>query len=211
MSEEVRVPIQLIDPDNQIFNNRQKLFKDGIEVEKGVVITSQFLERNEDLLYDYWELFAAYPDIFLDLITPENQTRKSFPYQRVFLRACMRYTRIFITAARATSKTYLSILAKYLQCVFLPNHVGSIVAPNKNQAAKISRQKIEEIWRIYPLLEKEVEKANFGKDYVDIYFKNSSRLSIVGALDSDRGIRTHATLIDEARKIKIPSINFITI
>ena len=112
----------------------------------------------------------------------------------------MRYTKIFITAARATSKTFLSILAKYLQCIFLPNHVGSIVAPNKQQAAKISKQKIEEIWRIWPLLEKEIEKANFGKDYVDLFFKNGSRLSVVGALDSDRGIRTHATLIDEARK-----------
>lgn len=112
----------------------------------------------------------------------------------------MRYTKIFITAARATSKTFLSILAKYLQCIFLPNHVGSIVAPNKQQAAKISKQKIEEIWRIWPLLEKEVEKYNFGKDYVDLFFKNGSRLSVVGALDSDRGIRTHSTLIDEARK-----------
>lgn len=199
-------PITLLDPDSQIFNNRQKFFKDGIEVEKGVVLTPQFLEKNEDLLHYYWELFLSYPDLYLDLITPEDQTRTCFPYQRVFLRACMRYTRIFITAARATSKTYLSILAKYLQCVFLPGHVGSIVAPNKNQAAKISRQKIEEIWRIYPLLEKEVEKANFGKDYVDIYFKNKSRLSIVGALDSDRGIRTHATLIDEARKFCIKKL-----
>ena len=92
--------------------------------------------------------------------------------------------------------------------MIVPNHVGSIVAPNKNQAAKISKQKIQEIWRIWPLLKLELEpsnsssdgvRANFGKDYVDIYFKNGSRLSIVGALDSDRGLRTHATLIDEAR------------
>ena len=111
----------------------------------------------------------------------------------------MRYTTIYITAARATSKTFLSILAKNLQCTFVPNHVGSIVAPNKNQAAKIAKQKLEEIWRIWPLLKNEVEKANFGKDYVDVYYKNGSRLSIVGALDSDRGLRTHATLIDEVR------------
>ena len=117
----------------------------------------------------------------------------------------MRYTTIYITAARATSKTFLSILAKYLQCMFIPHHVGSIVAPNKNQAAKISKQKIEEIWRIWPLLKNELEvyqgdaHANFGKDYCDLFFKNGSRLSIVGALDSDRGIRTHATLVDEVR------------
>ena len=191
--------IQLLDLDTVQFNTQDKIYHNGIELEKGVVITPTFLDRNQDLMMDCIQIFTAYPDIFLDLITPVNSNFTLFPYQRLFLRACMRYTSIYITAARATSKTFLSILAKYLQCIFLPNHVGSIVAPNKQQAAKISKQKIEEIWRIWPLLEKEVEKANFGKDYVDIFFKNGSKLSIVGALDSDRGIRTHATLIDEAR------------
>lgn len=191
--------ITLRTPDRSGFNATSQLKKDGIILEKGVALTNEFLERNEKLLQQYAQMFSAYPDLFLDLITPENSTIKLFPYQRIFLRAVMRYTTIYITAARATSKTFLSILGKYLQCIFIPNHVGSIVAPNKNQAAKISKQKIEEIWRYWPLLEKEVEKANFGKDYVDVYFKNKSRLSIVGALDSDRGLRTHATLIDETR------------
>ena len=203
--------IQLMDPDVVQFNTKDRLYHDGIELEKGVVITPAFLERCEDLISNYIQLFTAYPDVFLDLITPENSNFNLFPYQRIFLRACMRYTKIYITAARATSKTFLSILAKYLQCIFLPNHVGSIVAPNKSQAAKISKQKIEEIWRIWPLLEKEIDKANFGKDYVDIFFKNGSRLSIVGALDSDRGIRTHATLIDEARDQDGDAINEIVL
>ena len=191
--------IQLMNPDQATFSSINKLYHDGIELEKGVVLTPSFLERNENLIADYMQIWSAYPDIYLDLITPEDSNFTLFPYQRIFLRACMRYTNIFITAARATSKTFLSILAKYLQCMFLPNHVGSIVAPNKQQASKITKQKIEEIWRLWPLLEKEIDKANFGKDYVDLFFKSGSRLSVVGALDSDRGIRTHATLIDEAR------------
>lgn len=200
--------IILRDPSSSTFNNREKIIRDGIELEKGVVITQEWLEKNEDFLTEQWEIFSAYPDIYLDLIKPKESNFELFPYQRIFLRACMRYTNIYITAARATSKTFLSILAKYLQCVFVPNHVGSIVAPNKNQAAKISKQKIQEIWRIWPLLKNELEpsnsssegvRANFGKDYCDLFFKNGSRLSIVGALDSDRGLRTHATLIDEAR------------
>ena len=191
--------IQLMNPDQATFSSINRLYHDGIELEKGVVLTPSFLERNEDLIANCIQIWSAYPDIYLDLITPEDSNFVLFPYQRIFLRACMRYTNIFITAARATSKTFLSILAKYLQCMFLPNHVGSIVAPNKQQASKITKQKVEEIWRLWPLLEKEVEKSNFGKDYVDLFFKNGSRLSVVGALDSDRGIRTHATLIDEAR------------
>lgn len=191
--------IQLMNPDQATFSSIHRLYHDGIELEKGVVLTPSFLERNEDLIANCIQTWCAYPDIYLDLITPEDSNFTLFPYQRIFLRACMRYTNLFITAARATSKTFLSILAKYLQCMFLPNHVGSIVAPNKQQASKITKQKIEEIWRLWPLLEKEIEKANFGKDYVDLFFKNGARLSVVGALDSDRGIRTHATLIDEAR------------
>ena len=199
-------PIKLRDPEDSTFAPKQRYYKDGIELEKGVVITEAWLERNEELLYDCWNLYAAYPDIYLDMITPSTSNFTLFPYQRIFLRACMRYTSIFITAARATSKTFLSILAKYLQCVFLPNHVGSIVAPNKSQAAKITKQKIQEIWRIWPLLKNELEPgmsdgvhANFGKDYVELFFKNGAKLTVVGALDSDRGLRTHATLIDEAR------------
>lgn len=202
-------PIRLYDPDSATFGTHEKIYRDNIELEKGVVITEDWLLKNEELLYDCWCIYAAYPDIYLDVIKPVESSFNLFPYQRLFLRSCMRYTNIYITAARATSKTFLSILAKYLQCIFVPNHVGSIVAPNKSQAAKISKQKIQEIWRIWPLLKQELEpsnsnsegvRANFGKDYVELFFKNGSRLSVVGALDSDRGIRTHATLIDEARK-----------
>ena len=105
--------IKLIDPESARFNTQDKLYKDGIELEKGVVLTPDFLERNEDLIANTIEIFSAYPDIFLDMITPEDSTFTLFPFQRLFLRACMRYTRIYITAARATSKTFLSILAKY--------------------------------------------------------------------------------------------------
>lgn len=197
--------IQLKDPDDAVFNKKEKIYRDGIELEKGVVITEPWLEKNEELLHDCWNIFMVYPDIYLDMILPSDSNFNLFFYQRIYLRVCMRYTHIFITASRATSKTFLSILAKYLQCVFLPGHVGSIVAPNKSQASKITKQKIQEIWRIWPLLKNELEvyngepHANFGKDYVELFFKNGSKLSVVGALDSDRGIRTHATLIDEAR------------
>lgn len=198
-------PILLKKPTDSAFRARERVYREGIELEKGVVITEDWLKKNEELLYDCWSIYTVYPDIYLDMILPEGSNFHLFEYQRIFLRVCMRYTHIYITAARATSKTFLSILAKYLQCIFLPGHIGSIVAPNKSQAAKITKQKIQEIWRIWPLLKNELEvyqgepRANFGKDYVELYFKNGSKLSVVGALDSDRGLRTHATLIDEAR------------
>ena len=105
--------IKLRSPHSE-YNTQEKVYRDGTELEKGVVITNDFLERNEDFLLDCLEKFTAYPDIYLDIIKPESSTMSLFPYQRLFLRACMRYRSLYITAARATSKTFLSIIAKYL-------------------------------------------------------------------------------------------------
>lgn len=56
-------PITLIDPDAAVFNTKDKIFHDGILLEKGVNITNEFLERNEDLMMDCLEKFSAYPDV----------------------------------------------------------------------------------------------------------------------------------------------------
>lgn len=127
--------ITLRKPEVSDFNAKNKIYRNGIELEKGIIITEDFLERNAALLEDTMQKFVSYPDIYLDFIKPTESNFDLFPFQRIFLRACMRYRTIYITAARATSKSFLSILAKYLQCIFIPGHKGFIVAPNKNQAA----------------------------------------------------------------------------
>lgn len=198
--------ITLRDPQTT-FSKTDRVYRDGIELEKGAIITESFLEKNENFLAEQLDLWTVYPDTYLDTITPKNQNIALFMYQRIFLRACMRYNQLYITAARATSKTFLSLLAKYLQCIFIPGHRSFIVAPNKSQAAKIAKQKIQEFWRIWPLLKNELEiyngqvRASFGKDSAEIYFKNGSYFSVVGALDSDRGLRNHSGLLDELRDL----------
>ena len=198
--------ITLRDPQTT-FSKTDRVYRDGIELEKGAIITESFLEKNENFLAGQLDLWTVYPDTYLDTITPKSQNIALFMYQRIFLRACMRYNQLYITAARATSKTFLSLLGKYLQCIFIPGHRSFIVAPNKSQAAKIAKQKIQEFWRIWPLLKNELEiyngqvRASFGKDSVEIYFKNGSYFSVVGALDSDRGLRNHSGLLDELRDL----------
>ena len=102
--------IQLIDPEIVQFNTHERLYHDGIELEKGVVITSSFLEKNEDLIAESIQLFTAYPDIFLDLITPLNSNFKLFPYQRIFLRACMRYTKYILPRPAQHPKLFFLFL-----------------------------------------------------------------------------------------------------
>lgn len=110
-------------------------YKDGLEIEKGVVVTEDYLKKNFDNIGDMLSIFSAYPDVFLDFITPEDSNFKLFFYQRVTLRAIMRYKDIYITAPRAFSKTFITILGLILQCIFMPGTKRFICAPGKGQSA----------------------------------------------------------------------------
>ena len=170
-----------------------------IPIEKGVRLTEEMVLSDLESYKDVASWFCRYPDIFLDYLTPRNESFKLYFYQRIFLRASLRYRYVFTIAPRAFSKSFISILAGYLKCVFLPNENFAIVAPGKAQGAKIAQQKIKEIWSHWPMLEKELIKANMGSDYVDLYFKNGSTFSVTGALDSTRGQRKTGAIIDELR------------
>lgn len=180
--------------------------REGIELEKGAILTEAYLSEHEQLFRQYCDFFTAYPDIFLDLIKPADSTFTLFFYQRIVLRALMRFKEVYVVACRAFSKSFITILALFLQCVFIPGTKRFICAPNKNQSAQIAKEKLVEIYDKFPLLRKEViggdisdTPGNFGKDYVTIKFRNGSQFDVVGALDSQRGGRRHGGLIDEIR------------
>lgn len=157
--------------------------------------------------------FTAYPDLFLDMIKPVDEGFTLFFYQRIVLRAIMRYKQIYVTAPRAFSKSFLTVLAEVLECIFTPGSKRFICAPGKGQSASIAREKLYEIFQHWPLLRKEVIggdvsecPGNYGKDYVTLNFRNGARFDVLAPLDSTRGGRRNSGLIDEVRKI---CINFI--
>lgn len=107
---------------------------------------------------------------------------------------------------RAFSKSFISILAMFLQCMFIPGTRRFICAPAKRQGAEIAKEKLTEIFNKWPLLRKEViggdvedTPGNYGKDYVLLKFRNGSTFEVSGALESTRGQRKHGGLIDEVR------------
>ena len=179
-------------------DNIQRGYKEGIEIEKGVALNEDYLIKNQQQIGEMMSIFSAYPDVFLDLITPENSNFQLFFYQRIVLRAVMRYKDIYITAPRAFSKSFITILGLMLQCIFMPGTKRFICAPGKGQSAQIAKEKIAEIYDRWPLIRKEViggdisdTPGNFGKDYVTLKFRNGSQFDVVGALDSTRGGRRH--------------------
>lgn len=196
----------------------QRGTREGIEIEKGAILTEQYLIEHEELFREYANFFTAYPDIFLDIIKPEGSNFTLFFYQRIVLRAIMRFREVYVTACRAFSKSFLTILALFLQCVFIPGTKRFICAPNKNQSAQIAKEKLVEIYDKFPLLRREViggdvsdTPGNFGKDYVTLKFRNGSQFDVVGALDSQRGGRRHGGLIDEIRDHDETALNEIVL
>lgn len=160
----------------------QRYYRNGIEMEKGAVLTEDRIKKNKKLYERYCNFFTAYPDLFIDLITPESSNFTLFFYQRIFLRACMRFRYHYCTACRAYSKTFVSILALILKCIFQPRSKLFICAPGKEQSAKIAKEKVIEIFNLFPLLKKEIiGDGLFGKDYITLNFRNGSQFDVVGA------------------------------
>lgn len=173
--------------------------REGIKIDKGVILTEDRIMENYELFTQYMSFFTAYPDLFIDMITPKDSHFQLFPYQRIFLRACLRYRYHYCTAPRAFAKSFLSILSMYLRCIFLPGSKVFICAPGKEQGTKIAMEKLTEIWDLFPLLEKEVISKNFQATLVRLVFRNGSIFDIVAAQDAQRGGRRHAGIIDEVR------------
>ena len=103
---------------DSLLNTKRRLFddsvikrieRDGTEIEKGVILTEDYLIRNEKFFAEILNIFAAYPDIYLDMIKPADSNFNLFFYQRIVLRAIMRYKKIFVTAPRAFSKSFITI------------------------------------------------------------------------------------------------------
>lgn len=192
-------------------NGITKYFRDGIELEKGVALTTDRIESNRQTYEKVWQFFSAYPDLYIDFITPSDSEITLFFYQRIFLRALMRFKQVAIIAPRAFSKTFISVLGIILQCIFIPKTKRFICAPKKEQGAKVAKEKFDEIFDRFPLLRKEVLSYTTSPDNIKLTFRNGSIFDVVAALDSQRGGRRAGGLVDELRDHDPDTINEVVL
>lgn len=141
--------------------------------------------------------FRWYPDRFLDFISSPDSKIQLYYYQRIYLRVMMRYRKVFLTATRGTSKSYLQNLAFILKCVMWPKTKLFTCAVGKEQAAKITADNINDILDHYPLLRNEIKIFTENKDYTKLIFFNNSKYDVVQMRDSSRGGRRYAGCVEE--------------
>ena len=110
---------------------------------KKVGISEERIEAIKPVLRDYIAYWREYPDMFIDFLqtgmdgqVPENGLRFFF-YQRVFLRAAMRYRYVYMVFPRAYSKSFLSVLVLMCRCILYPRSKLFVTSGGKEQAAGI--------------------------------------------------------------------------
>ena len=172
-----------------------------------MTVTPQKIDKNFDKIGKALNTLIAYPDLLVDLITPEDSSFSLFFYQRIILRSNARHKQCYTVATRAASKTFLAFISRYFAAMELPNHHTFICAPVKKQTAEIAREKIQEdLWVKFPLLKNEMIKLPqpgkkpkdpyvIGGDYATYYFSNGSVLDVIGS--NIRGGRRHSGDIEE--------------
>ena len=184
--------------------------RDGIPIEKGIVLTKEYLDANQELFTKYLNLWILYPDLFLDTIQ-DSEDAKHFhllPYQRIALRASMRYRYHFWTATRATSKSFTAYLCALVRAVLLPRSSIMIASEVKGTVINIAQDKFQQFFRHWPFLQKELTTREDNKktgvksstNYYELYFKNGSQITVVSK-DTSRGLRATAAILEECALI----------
>lgn len=157
------------------------------------------LPRTKDEFRRMLSFYREYPDYFIDLIKNENTRFHLTPFQRVYLRSFFRYKKVGIVGSRGISKTFIDVMANYLKCIMYPHNNICLAMPTKKQSAKVVLEKIEELWKDYPLLKNELiyEECKFQNDYIKLVFKNGSTLDTLTIGESSRGLRANEIVLEE--------------
>lgn len=159
--------------------------------------------------------YREYPDLLIDFMAGPNSTFKFYFYQRIFIRIVMRHRYVYATFPRAYSKSFLSMMVLILRCILYPGSELFVTTGGKEQASSITIAKVDEICRLIPALENEINwdrgKTRKTKDDVEYVFKNGSKINILAARESSRGQRRTGGLMEECVLIDGDILNGVII
>ena len=123
-------------------------------------------------------LVLVYPDLFLDLIKPQEGGINLYADQRVFMRSATRFQSMYGVFSRGYGKTFCEVIVMFILAVRYPNMTMALTAQTKENAAELLKDKYNEITKFYPffLNEIDVKKCRFSKNDAEIKFNNGSSI-----------------------------------
>jgi len=178
-------------------------------------VSEERLKQNLDAIRRVIAFYREYPDLFVDAIKGPDSTFKFRFTQRIFLRCIMRHRYVYCTFTRGFSKSFLAIMGLMLKAVLFPGSKVFVTTGGKEQAAMITMSKVEEICKLLPALQNEINwergVSTKSKDNVKYVFKNGSELDILAARESSRGQRRNGGVMEEVILIEETPLNEIII
>ena len=165
----------------------------------------------------YIAFWREYPDLFVDFLLSKNNPEnfQLYYYQRVFLRAAMRFKYVYAVFPRAYSKSFLAALILMIRCILYPGAKLFVTSGGKEQASSILKAKVQELCHFIPALHEEIDwrrgRTMEGKDYVRYVFKSGSVLDNIAARETSRGQRRHGGLMEESVGIDGTILNEVII
>lgn len=194
--------------------------------QKKIGISPERIEQIKPQLREYIAFWREYPDLFIDFMQtggdPEKEkdlTFRLYFYQRVFLRAAMRFKYVYAVYPRAYSKSFLSVMILMIRAILYPRAKLFSTAGGKEQAAQILQEKVDDICQKIPAFQREIDwtrgETKVGKDSCIYKFKNGSTIENLAATERSRGRRFHGGLIEECvgvdqkilQEVIIPTMN----
>lgn len=167
---------------------------------KKIGISIERIEAVKPQLRDYISFWREYPDLFVDFMQtggdPDKQlTFRLFFYQRVFLRAAMRFKYVYAVYPRGYSKSFLAVLILIIRATLYPGAHLFSTAAGKDQANKILQDKVDEICTKIPAFRREIDwnrgASRKTRDSCRFLFKNGSSIEVLAANERSRGRRFH--------------------
>lgn len=157
------------------------------------------LERNMGKYIDFASWMIWYPDLFLDLIKPEEGGINLHSDQRIFLRCALRFFSMYGCFPRGWGKTWDEVAALFIVAIRYPNIELSLTAQTKDNAAELLKDKTQELLRQYPMLENELSgKPKFQKGDAEVNFKNGARIDVLANSQNSKGQRRKRINIEES-------------
>ena len=193
----------------------QTLLEISQERDKKQGISQERIINQLDNIRKQIAFFRWYPDLLVDFMKGPNSSFNFFFYQRVFLRVVMRHRYVYATFPRAYSKSFLSVMALMLRCILYPGSHLFVTTGGKQQAASITIAKVQQICKLLPCLNNEINWdrgiTTKSRDNVKYTFKNGSVIDILPAKDSSRGQRRTGGLMEECVLIDGKTLNEVII
>ncbi len=127
------------------------------------------------LLISYWRY---YPDKFLDMMEGPSTKYELQLIQRIIIRAVLRYSQVFDSASRGTTKSFCMLSSKEVEGLLYPGVDTQYVGPSKEQLADILSGVQEEIFEQWPGLREYWAYKSNSRDNFELVSNEGSHIMI---------------------------------